>query len=239
MRKLFALAALFIAWQAHAQTYQNMYSPWMPWDPRIKYAGTMSLLDASGAEVNKTSLDNLFNKVTVVFPVQAVGATAVTAHVEIKAIGINDKSIIDLKTTLTIDYTLSPAYVAVAGSTPTFVYTPMTFSPTLVATAPMPVVAPPVPTPLPTPTPGLTVSAHGDCVGAAVNPGEGCVNLVPQLVDASKAVWTLVGTKVLRGGVDMNVPYAGVDFIYFWNGFVRAHSVNGYVCFGTAWKVGC
>lgn len=90
------------------------------------------------------------------------------------------------------------------------------------------------------PPPTQTVSAQGDCVGTVVDAGRGCAKLVPQLVDASKAVWTLAGTKVMRGALDMQVPYTDTNFVYFWNGFVRANSVSrGYICFGTAWGVGC
>lgn len=104
-----------------------------------------------------------------------------------------------------------------------------------------PVVVPPVSVPpvvVPAPT---AVSAQGDCVGNILaDPGRGCVTLVSQLVDAAKAAWTLAGTRVMRGTVDMAVPYTDTNFIYFWNGNVRANSVSrGYICFGTGWNQGC
>jgi hypothetical protein len=142
---------LLLIGSAHAQTYTNLYSPWFPWDPRLKYVGTMSLLDASGAEVNKTALNSIFNNVTVVFPVQVLGTTVPKVRVVINGIGTNAQGVADLDSSITLNYLLSPAYVAVAGSNPTFVYAPMSFSPTLVASAPMPVLVPP-----PLPAPGLS-----------------------------------------------------------------------------------
>jgi hypothetical protein len=112
---LFALVAMLVTWNAHAQTYPNLYSPWMPWDPRIKYTGTISLLDASGVEVNKTALNSVFNRVTVVFPLQVVGATVPKVRISLTAIGTNDKGVADLAVNTILDYTLSPVYAAVAG----------------------------------------------------------------------------------------------------------------------------
>jgi hypothetical protein len=182
MRKL--LLCLLLIGSAHAQTYQNLYSPWMPWDARIKYTGTMSLLDASGVEVNKTALNSLFDNVTVVFPLQFVGATVPKVRVSLTITGTNDKGIVDLLGTTAFDYTLPTVYAAVAGSNPTFVYTPRSFNPTLVASAPIPVVVPPPDTIPP------TVSITAPLAGA-----------------------TVVGTNPLTASAADNVGVAGVQFL--------------------------
>src|SRR3977135_500757 len=105
-------AGLLLVGSAHAQTYTGIYSPWMPWDTRIKYTGTVSLLDASGKEVNKVALNSLFNNITLVFPVQTVAATVTKARITITSVGTNDKGVADLDSISTTNYTLSPVYIA-------------------------------------------------------------------------------------------------------------------------------
>lgn len=88
----------------------------------------------------------------------------------------------------------------------------------------------------PSPAPTLTVSAQGDCVAAATNTGFGCNKLVPQLVDAGKVVWTFVGGKILKAGVETpNRFLSSVSAIYFWNGKVRSLGGGVYYCWNGAW----
>jgi hypothetical protein len=234
----FALIAMLGTWGAQAQTYPNLYSPWMPWDTRIKYTGTLSLLDASGAEVNKASIKSLFNTVTVVFPVQVAGATVPKVRVSLTAVGTNDKGVVDLAVTTTLDYTLSPSYTAVAGSNPTFIYTPMSFSPTLVATAPMPVVVvpPPVvpPVVVPPPPPPVPTPVVANKPGDSVPP-------LAKLVDIAGAVWTFIPPKVFRNGIDMNNQYLDATRLYVsQNNSVRVDSPShGYICLGIPAGTGC
>jgi hypothetical protein len=223
MKKLLlAFSLLLFVCQANAQTYPNMYSPWMPWDPRLKYTGTMSLLDASGAEVNKTPFSSLFNTITVVFPVQAAPATVPKVHVLLNITGTNDKGVVDLVGTTAFDYTLSPVYAAVAGSNPTFVYSPMgsgmSFSPLLVASAPMPVVPPP---PVADTTPP-TVSITAPLAGATI------VGTNPLTASASDNVG-VVGLQFLIDGVNFSAEITAPPYATFWNSTIvadGAHTVS-------------
>jgi hypothetical protein len=92
--------------------------------------------------------------------------------------------------------------------------------------------APPPPPPPPPPTSGTSLPE--DCVATAVNGSSGCLNLVPELTDSGGGVWTLVGTKVLRNGVDLNVAkfYSDVNMLVMSaNNVVRAISpAHGYIC---------
>jgi hypothetical protein len=106
-------------------------------------------------------------------------------RISLTAIGTNDKGVADLAVNTILDYTLSPVYAAVAGSTPTFVYTPMSISPALVATAPMPVGVPPPPDTTPP-----VVSITAPLAGA-----------------------TLVGTNPLTASASDNVGVVGVQFL--------------------------
>jgi hypothetical protein len=60
------------------------------------------------------------------------------------------------------------------------------------------------------------------------------LNLVPELTDSGGGVWTLVGTKVLRNGVDLNVAkfYSDVNMLVMaGSNVVRAISpAHGYIC---------
>lgn len=92
------------------------------------------------------------------------------------------------------------------------------------------------------PPPAGTTSQPGDCTGATAASGSECSHLLPQLVDATGAVWTLAAGIPYRNGVKTSNPYSpGLKYLFVDAPPVqiRSRNKNGtYACWtGTAW--GC
>jgi hypothetical protein len=155
VRTLVALLLLLPS-LALGQTYTGLYSPWTPWDARIKYTWFVALLDASGVEVNRNAapVGSLITTAPLVVTFPAKPASAIVAKVQV---GFSETGttggIVDLTGAWSGTYTLPQSFAIPAGAVTTLTYTSMTFSPTLT-------VAVVVPPPPPAPTGD---SKPGDC----------------------------------------------------------------------------
>jgi len=225
MKTSLASLALFLLGisTAHAQSYPNVYSPWAPWDPRLAYTWSVSLLDANGVEVNKnaTTLRSLmsYNPITINFQPQTAAATVMKVKVGFTAIGTTG-TVQDLNVAWSAVYILPQPYAIPAGATPTLVYTSLSFSPTLVASSSMPVVVPPpVVTPPPPPPPLPPPPTAGE------SPDLSSIPPLAQITNSIGEIWTKQGTHAFINGNDTGG--SGFDTILYKAKVIYAHQSSG------------
>src|SRR5258706_94317 len=165
MRRYLA-AILLLPTLAFAQTYtfSNGYSPWTPWDTRIKFNWFVALQDASGTEINRVATSTLFSSgtVTVTFPPQVGSVTVAKVVVGFTETGTTG-AVQDLTGGWSATWTLPTTFPVQDKAVTTLAYVSMTSNPVLTAT----VVASAPPPPPPAPTVLLTANPTSVASGAA------------------------------------------------------------------------
>jgi hypothetical protein len=189
MKPIFFAALLGICSAAAAQTftYPSGYSIWNPVDPRVKYVGFAALIDASGAEIARVPVPNVFLiNLTSTFPAQATSATVAKLRLGWTQTGTT-AGVVDLDGTYAPTYKLTPPFPTVAVSATKVDYNTLTGL--IVATIVPPVVVPPPPPP---PVADITTPV---------------VSITSPLAGA-----TVVGTNPLTASATDNVGVVGVQF---------------------------
>jgi hypothetical protein len=188
--KLFALAILLGAWNAHAQvfSYPSTYSLWTPFDGRIKYAQFAALVTAGDVEIGRLPVSTLLQNISLTFPAQASTVTVAKVRTGFIQNGTTG-TVPDLVGAYTVTYTLPTPFLIPAGATTTVVYNPFTGQLTATVTA---AVVPPPPPPPPPPVADITPPV---------------VSITAPLAGA-----TVVGTNPLTAIASDNVGVVGVQF---------------------------